>query len=485
MIGYVRVSRAAGREDLVSPEIQRRKIQEWAALHDAEIVRWFDELDEPGSKLERPLFQEALRLCENGTADGIAVYRLDRFARSVVHGLDSIKRLQEAGARFVSVSEGFDAGTDVGRLVITILFAFAELELGKIKQNWAHAVQQAIDAGKYVSSIPPIGYRKNEQSRLVVDPDVAPHVKALFLMRTAGKTWGELAEYMEQQGMITGRGNAYWTPSATRQIVLNRAYLGEARNGELVNATAHEPIVTEKEWHAAQPSENIILPKAKSHSANCVLRGVLVCGGCGHKMLVGVKTKGKNRKPYYYCRGRYSTGRCPARPTANHKTIDTYVEEQLLAAFHGDGPLAEALVQQDEIERAVRELDAARFALSAYVSNATLIETIGLEAFNTGAAAHQKRVDLAEMVLEDVRSQQDAAASVPEGDLLEAWKGGNLTPLERRLIVSKMVERVILHRTPPTKDRAAIHIGARVQIVLRGNQLLAGPAGAGHPTSGL
>lgn len=34
-----------------------------------------------GSKLERPLFQEALRLCEKGSADGIAVYRLDRFAR--------------------------------------------------------------------------------------------------------------------------------------------------------------------------------------------------------------------------------------------------------------------------------------------------------------------------------------------------------------------------------------------------------------------
>jgi hypothetical protein len=43
LIGYVRVSRVAGQgDDLVSPEIQRKKIEEWAALHDTEIVRWFD-----------------------------------------------------------------------------------------------------------------------------------------------------------------------------------------------------------------------------------------------------------------------------------------------------------------------------------------------------------------------------------------------------------------------------------------------------------
>ena len=163
MLGYVRVSRVAGRgDDLVSPEIQRKKIEEWAALHDAEIVRWFDEIDQPGSKLERPLFQEALELCDAGEADGIAVYRLDRFARSVIHGLESIKRLEQAGARFVSVSEGFDAGTDVGRLVLTILFAFAELELTKITQNWSHAVANAIEAGTGPGVREDLGFKEEE-----------------------------------------------------------------------------------------------------------------------------------------------------------------------------------------------------------------------------------------------------------------------------------------------------------------------------------
>jgi DNA invertase Pin-like site-specific DNA recombinase len=248
-----------------------------------------------GSKLERPLFQEALQLCEAGEADGIAVYRLDRFARSVVHGLQCIKRLQEANARFVSVSEGFDAGTDVGRLVLTILFAFAELELTKITKSWNDAVTQAIEAGKYIAAKVPVGYVKGEDGRLVVDPDVAPKVQEVFRLRARGTSWRELAEYLEAEGVRTAWGNDFWTASSLRNVVMNRAYLGEARQGTIVNIEAHEPLVTEKEWQATQPGERIILRKEESRSALCVLRGTLVCGGCGKRLLVATSSDHKGR----------------------------------------------------------------------------------------------------------------------------------------------------------------------------------------------
>jgi DNA invertase Pin-like site-specific DNA recombinase len=476
MIGYVRVSRVAGRgDDLVSPEIQRRKIAEWAALHDTEIVRWFDEIDQPGSRLERPLFQEALQLCEQGEADGIAVYRLDRFARSVVHGLQCIKRLQEADARFVSVSEGFDAGTDVGRLVLTILFAFAELELAKITRSWYDAVSQAIEAGKYIAAKVPVGYVKGEDGRLVVDPEVAPKVQEVFRLRAQGTSWRELAEYLEGEGIPTAWGNDFWTASSLRNVVMNRAYLGEARQGTIVNTEAHEALVSEKEWRAAQPGERVILRKEESRSALCVLRGLLVCGGCGKRMLVGASSDHKRRPnpPHYYCRGRHSGGRCPARASARHTVVDPYVEEQLIAAFAGEGPLAEALVCQDRLEEALRELEAARHTLALYVSNTTLIETIGIEMFTKGAEEHQRRVELAELALAAARTAEDVFSTSIDGDLLRAWTGGELTPLERRTIIAKMVDRVILHPSKRPGKRSGKDIGERVQIVLKGNELLA------------
>jgi hypothetical protein len=68
----------------------------------------------------------------------------------------------------------------------------------------------------------------------------------------------------------------------------------------------------------------------------------------------------------------------PARASARSTVIEPYVEEQLIAAFAGEGPFADALVRQEQLDDALRELAAARHVLAQYVSNTTLIETIGV-----------------------------------------------------------------------------------------------------------
>src|SRR5205814_8023485 len=92
--GYIRVSRRAGREgeSFISPEVQRKKISDWAKLHEVEILQWWEEIDQSGAKLARPMFQQALTRCEAGETGGIVVARLDRFARSAVDALTSIRR---------------------------------------------------------------------------------------------------------------------------------------------------------------------------------------------------------------------------------------------------------------------------------------------------------------------------------------------------------------------------------------------------------
>ena len=78
--GYIRVSRRGGREgeSFISPDVQRERIAKWAAANDIEIVQWWEEIDQSGAKLERPLFQEALARCERGETGGIVVARLDQ-----------------------------------------------------------------------------------------------------------------------------------------------------------------------------------------------------------------------------------------------------------------------------------------------------------------------------------------------------------------------------------------------------------------------
>jgi hypothetical protein len=42
----------------ISPEVQRKMISDWAELHDVKVVRWWEELDQSGAKLQRPMFME-------------------------------------------------------------------------------------------------------------------------------------------------------------------------------------------------------------------------------------------------------------------------------------------------------------------------------------------------------------------------------------------------------------------------------------------
>ena len=140
--GYIRVSRVAGREgeSFIAPEVQRKKIEQWAKLHEVTVERWWEELDQSGAKRARPMFQQALERCEQGESSGIVVARLDRFARSAVDALESIKRLNDVGARLVSVEDNFDGSTPMGRFAIGILSLIAELELERIKESWSTAV---------------------------------------------------------------------------------------------------------------------------------------------------------------------------------------------------------------------------------------------------------------------------------------------------------------------------------------------------------
>src|SRR5204862_6309581 len=114
-----------------------------------------------GKKLQRPMFQQALARCEHGETGGIVVARLDRFARSAVDALTSIRRLTDAGARLVSVEDNFDGSTPMGRFAIGILTLIAELELERIKENWQTAIREAVGRGVHISGQVPTGYRRD------------------------------------------------------------------------------------------------------------------------------------------------------------------------------------------------------------------------------------------------------------------------------------------------------------------------------------
>ena len=305
--------------------MQRKKIADWAKLHEVEIVQWWEEIDQSGAKLERPMFQQALARCEAGETGGIVVARLDRFARSAVDALSSIRRLNDAGARLVSVEDNFDGSTPMGRFAIGILILIAELELERIKGGWVTAVSEAVGRGVHISARPPTGYKRDEEGRLLRNEPAASVVAEAFRKRATGASWAELARFLEENEVYPPSGNKHWSKAGVAALIKNPVYLGQARSGKVVKEGAHEPLVTRAEFDAAQAvKKSLFKQRDGSVASKAMLGGLARCAGCGHTLKITGNTDKKSgqRYPVYYCVGRYATGPCPARATVRASLLD-------------------------------------------------------------------------------------------------------------------------------------------------------------------
>src|SRR6266545_3019053 len=138
LLGYVRVSRIAGREGdtFISPTVQRERVEAFAKAGGHVVVDVVTDLDEPGSKYDRPGFQEVLERVEAGEADGVIVAAIDRFARSVPDAAVALRRLEAAGATLISVKDSLDTSTPIGKFARTMMLGLAELEVDRIRDNW-------------------------------------------------------------------------------------------------------------------------------------------------------------------------------------------------------------------------------------------------------------------------------------------------------------------------------------------------------------
>ena len=166
------------------------------------------------------MFQQALARCEAGETGGIVVARLDRFARSAVDALSSIRRLTEAGARLVSVEDNFDGSTPMGRFAIGILTLIAELELERIKGAWETAVRHAVERGVHISARIPTGYKRQKDGRLIRAEPAASIVAEAFRKRATGTSWAELARFRPSTG------NKHWSKYGVSGLIKNPVYLG-------------------------------------------------------------------------------------------------------------------------------------------------------------------------------------------------------------------------------------------------------------------
>lgn len=114
LIGYARVSTHEQ-----NPELQLD------ALRGAGCERVFVE-HVSGVSLERPQLMAAIASAQPG--DVLAVWKLDRLGRSLLHMIETVRKLDARQIGFLSLTENIDTTTSTGRLVLHLFGAMAEFE---------------------------------------------------------------------------------------------------------------------------------------------------------------------------------------------------------------------------------------------------------------------------------------------------------------------------------------------------------------------
>ena len=126
IFGYARVSTATQGRDGNSLEDQVAALEKYGCQ---EII----EEAFSGKTMERPKFQRLLDRLQEG--DTLVVCKLDRFARTAIEGVQTVRELFERGVRVHILNMGLIENTLTGNLILTVMLAFAEYERGMIVER--------------------------------------------------------------------------------------------------------------------------------------------------------------------------------------------------------------------------------------------------------------------------------------------------------------------------------------------------------------
>jgi DNA invertase Pin-like site-specific DNA recombinase len=130
-------------------QTQALDLHQVAAQRGYQIVAEFtDKIS--GVKARRPGLDDLMRDARRGRFDVVLVWASDRIARSVKHFLEILDELNRLNIEFVSFREQLDTGGPLGRAIVIIIGAVAELERNLIIERVRAGMRRARLEGRHI-----------------------------------------------------------------------------------------------------------------------------------------------------------------------------------------------------------------------------------------------------------------------------------------------------------------------------------------------
>lgn len=438
---YIRVSTAVQFEKGNSVPEQKRRLQAYCESRDWNDYDFFIDPGHSGSNMDRPALQKLLR---NITRyDLVLVYKLDRLSRNqrdILYLIEDV--FLKNNVDFNSITENFDTTTPVGKLMLSIMGAFAELERQQINERMTMGRLAAAEKGKWRGgSGVPTGYRYSPKSkggsgRLEIDEASAPFVKIMFSLADKGHTMNHICEEIGRMGFSLS--GAY----VVKTILQNPIYIGMQRYGGKIYPSDNDPLIDKDQFERVQ--EFVRTREKPSMKSRHLLTGFLYCS-CGSRACYHGFKKSGRRYEYYECYTRMAHGKmrkaekCPNkiwRKNDLEETVWNVLEELEYEDVQSNEPdrLAPAQNELKKTERQIEKLmdlflleDMPQDVLAQRMASLNRKKNDLLEEIDVLSVAQKKTTS------SDFKKMKSKLSKIRQADLMT-----------QREFLSSMIERITL-----------------------------------------
>ena len=444
-VALIRVSKAKGREDLISPELQRRAVADYAENHHATVTQWVEVLDESASQNKSRWWTTLDRVVEQveaGTFDTVLVWKFSRAARHRRRWAVALDKIELAGATLESATEGLDVRTATGRLARGMLAELNAWESEVKGEQWKEVHAHRLSRGLPANGKPRFGYLRDSEG-FAPDPATAPAVIEAFHKLIAGTSATRVAAMLNNDGVLTTAGGL-WTASSLVRTLDAGFSAGLIRaNGSLLPG-AHEPLITEAMWKAylRRRAINAVTPprlKAPTYE----FTGILRCSQCGYAV-------SPNKPEVWQC-AMYRSGRCRPRVAADLPIVRKQVREWIAdLAQDRNGEFRQrqqrAPKDQSKWERQVAQSETRLISLARK----------NLDGLYDDATYLSLRDEITRKRDEALKNLDQPQAPPPQvfQTVLDGWDA--LLPLERRESMMLVIRRIEVQRHPDPEQRYRI-----------------------------
>ena len=337
---YARKSTESEDRQVQSIDDQIRLMTEHADKHGLTVIKKFKESKSAKAPYKRPEFNSMLAMIEDGTANGILCWQLNRLSRNPTESGLLQQLLQDDKLLSIQTNDRAYLPED-NAIVFSVDASMSNQFIRELMKNVRRGMHSKAQKG-WMPGNPPIGYKNDRENKIIInDPDRFDLVRRMWDMMLTGtytvKAIGEIAE--KDWGLLTLKrrknGGKPLSYSGVYDMFHNPFYKGVLRYCGEEYAGLHEAMVTEEEFDRVQELIHGKLPeRAKNKEYIFAFRGMIECGECGCSITpqhcVKRQKNGVLREyDYYRCTLRRRDYKCHQKTYIREEELNEQIKSEL------------------------------------------------------------------------------------------------------------------------------------------------------------